>query len=153
MQKYKTAFLKGILFINWTKMARHKMRCTIKSKSAHAQMSHPKHGTVLVPLICLSITTHLFHWWTCLQYNDMWPTPEKQNIRQWITKHLNIKCATLDLLQHLQNHIPLNSSIVVPWHILYLTFSLICLLQHFSLTVYNFTICHSLIQLLLQFLW
>lgn len=109
---------------NWTKMTWHKMRCTIKSNSAHAQMSHPKHRTVLVLLICLSITTHLFHWWTCLQYNDMWPTPpEKQNLRQWLKKHLNIKCPTLDLFQHLENHIPVNYSNVVPWHTLYDIFS------------------------------
>lgn len=121
-------------------------------------MSHPKHGTVLVPLICLSITTHLFHWWTCLQYNDRWPTtPEKQNSTQWIKTHLkhpNIKCPTSDLLQHLENHIPVNSSKAVH-DIFYISqFSLFVFSNTFHLRhTIHFTSCHSLIHPLLQFLW
>lgn len=118
------------------------MRYTIRSNSAHAQMSHPKHGTVLVPLICLSITTHLFHRWTCLQYNDMWPTtPEKQNIRQWITKYVSIKCPTLDLLQHLQ----ITSQLTLP--MLYHDIFYIC---QFPLFVFS-NIFHLLYTTISQF--
>lgn len=116
MQKYETAYLTHILSANWLKQELNKMRYTVKCNSAHAQTSHPKHGTVLVPLMCFSITTHLFHWWTCLQYNDMWPrTPEKlehETVNKHTQKYLKIKHPTSDLPQHLKIYISVKSSFV-----------------------------------------